>query len=91
MRNLRTLYATKELGFKTGYLLKGRRQQKAVGMDCMVPNKHPQQDPEYEQKMKSQSSYHSLSVRFKTDVAWYQRDETILAFTATMTEAPRPK
>ncbi|CAM6076574.1 unnamed protein product, partial [Sphagnum tenellum] len=61
MRNLRTFYATTGLGFKTGYLLKGRRQQKAVGMDCMVPNKHPQQDPEYEQKMKSQSSYHSLS------------------------------
>lgn len=46
--------------FKTGYLLKGRRQQKAVGMECMVPNEHPQQDPEYEQKMKSQSSYHSV-------------------------------
>jgi hypothetical protein len=60
MRNLRTLYATKEHGFKTGYLLKGRREQKAVGMECMVPNEHPQQDPEYEQKMKSQSSYHSV-------------------------------
>jgi hypothetical protein len=45
---LRTLYATKELVLKTGYLLKGRRQQKAVGMECMVPNEHPQQDPEYE-------------------------------------------
>lgn len=60
MRNLRTLYATKELSFKTGYLLKGRRQQKAVGMECMVPNEHPQQDLEYEQKMKSQSSDHSV-------------------------------